>query len=310
MADGRIKSVLVCGFLGAGKTSFLTALLKSDVFAGRRVALLVNEFGTLPVDGAILPKGDYHLAEINRGSIFCACVKGDLIKAMDAIAREIKPEWLLIETTGLAEPSDFAALLLTDYLKNSFVESSTICVADALNFPKLSRGLPAISMQVRVADIILLNKCDLVDEAAQDAVEKALKELNPSAEIIRTRDGVLPISKPEELVRNAASPLDDAKLHLCKAPPENTDKLELRSIRPVPKEAFYKFLDSRRDRILRAKGVVDFGDSKRFIDVVNGGVSSRSAEGIDLGEGGTALCVILRNFSALEFRDEFSRIFK
>ena len=312
MAEGRIKSVLICGFLGAGKTTFLAGLLKSPQFKDKRIAVIVNEFGSLHVDGAILPKGDYHLAEINKGSIFCVCVKTDLMRALDAIARDIKPEWLLIEATGLAEPSDFGALLQTEFLRKSYSKASIVCVADAVNFPKLSQILPTLSVQVRVADIILLNKCDLAQEPQILEVEEKLRKLTPSAKIVRTSNAVLPLESAEDLVFERGLDEEDANSepHLCKAPPEHTESMELRSLRPLPKARFYEFLDSCRNNIIRAKGIADFGDSRRYVEVVNGAVTAKSAEGIDLGSEGTAICIILRNMKAIDFREEFNKIFK
>ncbi len=310
MDSGRIKSVLISGFLGAGKTTLLSGLLKSPLFKGKRLALLVNEFGSLRIDGAILPKGDYHLAEINKGSIFCVCVKTDLMRALEGIARDVKPDWLLIEATGLAEPSDFGALLQTEFLRSSYSKASIVCVADALNFPKLSKILPALSIQVRVADIVLLNKCDLATEPQILEVEASLRKLSPSARIVRTENAALPLKSLDELVFE--KPDEEAlasEPHLCKAPPEHTESLELRSMRPLPKQRFYEFLDSCRNNIIRAKGIAEFDDSLRYVEVVNGTVTSKSADGIDLGTDGTAICVILRNMKASEFREEFNKIF-
>ncbi|MCK5845314.1 MAG: hypothetical protein KAG97_11445, partial [Victivallales bacterium] len=101
----KIPIVLVSGYLGAGKTTLLSRLLEGGgPLEGKSVAVLVNEFGALPVDGALLPDGDYLLTEINKGSVFCVCLKTDLIRNFEDIARNFKPDLLLMEATGIAEP--------------------------------------------------------------------------------------------------------------------------------------------------------------------------------------------------------------
>ena len=143
--ENRIQVIMASGYLGAGKTTLLSYLLTSDLFAGKKIAVLVNEFGQLPIDGALLPKGDYFLAEINKGSIFCVCVKTDLLRDLDFIAREINPDILLIEATGVAEPRDISLLMDSPFLQQKYGESLIITMVDAVNFTKLSPILPAIS---------------------------------------------------------------------------------------------------------------------------------------------------------------------
>jgi G3E family GTPase len=275
-----IPLVLLCGWLGAGKTTLLARLLASAALRGRRLAVLVNEFGKLPIDGALLPSGDYHLAEINRGSIFCICVKTDLIRDLERIGREIAPDLLLVEATGLAEVGDIAALLQSDFLRQRYRRALTVAVVDALNFPKLSRALPAIPAQVRAADLLLLNKTDLVDAASLDAVERDLRILNPSAPIRRTdhADADLPwealLATPERPPTQGTAP------HLCSGPPTETVACAFRHPAAVDRCRFYEALDRHRHRILRGKGIVDFGDARMFVEVVNGMVASRPADGL------------------------------
>ena len=169
-----ITPLLICGFLGAGKTTLLSGLLNSKNLQNKKVALLINDFGALPVDAALIPEGDHYIAKINKGNIFCVCVKTDLLKSFEYIVSEINPDYLLIEATGVAEPSDFSSLLQTDFLKENFENCSTVCVVDALNFPKLSKILTALSVQVRVADSVIINKTDLVTTVAVSEIKKAV----------------------------------------------------------------------------------------------------------------------------------------
>ncbi|MFZ5828630.1 MAG: GTP-binding protein, partial [Planctomycetota bacterium] len=103
---------LLTGCLGAGKTSALNHLLREPALAGRRVALLVNEFGELGIDGKLVEAEGVPLYELNRGSLFCACIRHDAVAALKAIALKVDPELLLVEATGLADPADLEQWLL------------------------------------------------------------------------------------------------------------------------------------------------------------------------------------------------------
>ena len=311
MENLGISTVLICGFLGAGKTTLLSHLLRDSSFSGKKIAVLVNEFGKLPVDGALLPEGNHYLAEINKGSIFCVCVKTDLIRDLEYIAREVKPEVVLIEATGLAEPGDFTSLLQTDYLRREYRRSSTVCVVDALNFPKLSTIMPAVSVQVKVADVLLINKIDLAEPEEIEKVAGELKKLNPGAKQFRTVNCEFPVAESGITAGSEKPERTDSGYHLCTAPPANTESCEIRQLEPLPKLAFFEFLDKFRNRIIRGKGVVDFGGERRFVEVINGAVSAKPVMTDKIAPGvGTAMSLILRNLSALEFQYEFGKIAK
>ncbi len=311
MDSPGIRTILICGFLGAGKTTLLSYLLRDSSFSGKRIAVLVNEFGKLPVDGALLPEGDHYLAEINKGSIFCVCVKTDLIRDLEYIAREVKPEVVLIEATGLAEPGDFTSLLQTDYLRREYRRSATVCVADALNFPKLATIMPTVSAQVKVADVVLINKTDLAETEQVDEVAGELKKLNPGAKQFRTVNCEFPVGESGIMAGVERTAGADSGYHLCTEPPENTESCEIRRIEPLPKATFFEFLEKYRNQIIRGKGVVDFGGERRFVEVINGMVSVKPVMTDKIAPGaGTAMSLILRNLSALEFQYQLDKIAK
>ncbi len=267
-----ITPLLICGFLGAGKTTLLSDLLNSKILQNKKVALLINDFGALPVDAALIPEGDHYIAKINKGNIFCVCVKTDLLKSFEYIVSEINPDYLLIEATGVAEPSDFSSLLQTDFLKENFENCSTVCVVDALNFPKLSKILTALSVQVRVADSVIINKTDLVTTSAVSEIKKSVAEVNPTAEIFEAVKCKIDFDK---IFDKKIKSIEKGSANLCKTTPEYTETYEFRSNSKISKIEFYEFLNEFRNDILRAKGVVDFNGELFFVEVVNGVVSSR-----------------------------------
>jgi len=292
---------MLSGYLGAGKTTLLSYLLTHKELEGKRIAVLINEFGQLPIDGALLPAGDYSLAEINKGSIFCICVKTDLLKNLEEIAREFNPDILLIEATGVAEPRDISALLSTDFLKDTYSESRVITVVDALNFPKLATILPALSAQVAAADIILLNKTDIVDSEGIKSRECEIRKLNPSAIIHKTVKTMFEFSL-SELFGNSPEKSGEEGLSLCSTSPADIDNCELRSNKTFNRMKFYNSLEQLRHNILRGKGVVDFGKDRKYVEVVNGTIFSRPAETVNFDcEFRTAMSFVLHNVSPENF---------
>jgi len=297
----KIPIIMLSGYLGSGKTTLLSYLLQHKELQGKRIAVLINEFGQLPIDGALLPEGDYSLSEINKGSIFCICVKTDLLKNLESIAREFNPDILLIEATGVAEPRDISALLSTDFLKDTYSESRVMTVVDVLNFHKLATILPALSAQVAAADVILINKTDIVEPEAIDQTECEIRKLNSSAIMHRTVKTEFPFSL-SELFRNSAEKSAGMDFSLCSESPADIDNCELRSDKPFSRMKFYDSLEGYRHNILRGKGVVDFGKDKKYVEVVNGTIFSRPAESVNFDcEFRTAMSFVLHDITPENF---------
>lgn len=106
---GMIPTIILTGFLGVGKTTLLNRLI--DHYRSRRTVLLLNEFGTIGIDGALLRQGNYTKVELNKGSLFCICVRTDFIMEVERIANEIRPDFLIVEATGLADTSEMEKML-------------------------------------------------------------------------------------------------------------------------------------------------------------------------------------------------------
>jgi G3E family GTPase len=288
-----VDSVLLTGFLGAGKTTLLQFLLDHELFAGKKIAVLVNEFGKLRIDGALLPPGDHFLTEINNGSIFCSCVKGSLIESLENTAREFKPDLMLIEATGLAEPTDVTALFQTDFLRTAYRRPLVIAVADAVNFPKLKNILPALTAQVKVADIILVNKCDLAASGEPEKVEKMLREINSHAKIYHTEHCRFPL----ELSEKSSTESPDMTVSELGIAPEAVENYELRWSGKIDRNEFYNVMEEYRTNILRAKGLVKFPDRTIYFESVNGILSSKPASFTLDAVPETAMSFVLRGIS-------------
>lgn len=164
-----IELYLISGFLGSGKTTFLKQLLEQD--SSKRVGVIVNEFGSIGIDGQVLQKKDLKLIEINNGSIFCACLKGEFVKTLiDFLEEPI--DVLFVEASGMADPSSMKNLLeqLTVLLEkrpeinHQYAYKGSICLIDAYRFMKFCDMFQPVINQVKKSSLVILNKIDEVSE--------------------------------------------------------------------------------------------------------------------------------------------------
>ncbi len=162
-----IPVYLLTGYLGSGKTTLLNHLLSDPQLAGQRIALIVNEFGALGVDGQLVSGADGQVFELSRGSLFCACIRTDFARALEQIADDVQPDLVLAEATGVAATSDLVGFFDMAHGQSRFRVQANVCIVDSLNFTKVLPYLKAASAQVVSADGIVINKSDLMDEPGQ-----------------------------------------------------------------------------------------------------------------------------------------------
>lgn len=183
-----IDIYLITGFLGAGKTTLMKNLIKG--FQNSKTAIIVNEFGKEGVDGTILKREGMVVEEISNGSIFCVCRSDRFIDAL-LKAKELDVEYVFVESSGLADPFGMPKIIsvLEKLAPQRFHYSGSICVVDSKNFYKVYETAVAIKHQVQGADLILINKVDMVKPQEIEKIEKTINELNRHAEIIKTSYG-------------------------------------------------------------------------------------------------------------------------
>ena len=176
---------LITGFLGSGKTTFLSNILK-ELAPSHKVAVIQNEFASTGIDGKELQQRvpGFKLIEINNGSVFCVCQLSNFKQTLLKLVSEYAPEQIFLEASGLADPISVVELLQVDGLKELVSLGQIISLVDAANFFKGLNGLVRFKHQVMVADKVILNKTDLADEATLSAIKKEVKQLNPFAEIM------------------------------------------------------------------------------------------------------------------------------
>lgn len=181
-----IKLFLFTGFLGAGKTTFLQRVI--DGLQGHKIGIIMNEFGSISVDGTLLREQGMDVCELNNGSVFCSCMKGDFIEALVNYS-QLPIEYLFVESSGMADPSNVESLLndVIGYAKGDCYEyCGAICVIDAVNFLDEFDVLMPIERQILAASYIVINKTDLVGKDTIETIEGIVTRLNPLARVVKT----------------------------------------------------------------------------------------------------------------------------
>ena len=189
-----IPVTVITGFLGAGKTTLLNRILSEN--HGKRIAVIENEFGEIGIDHQLVIQSDEEIFELNNGCICCR-VRGDLIRILAKLRqRRDKFDSVLIETTGMADPGPVAQTFFTDEeVKESFRLDGIVTVVDAKHVELHFDDMREVREQIGFADVILLNKEDLVPPQEFVKLEERIRKMNPMAKLYRTQDAAIDLDK-------------------------------------------------------------------------------------------------------------------
>ena len=256
----RTPITLVTGPLGSGKTTLLRHILATRP---TKIAIVMNEFGEIAIDTKVIEGKNVRIAELGGGCVCCSLL-GEFEAAVTEIIKKIAPEIIVVETTGLAEP-EALVFNIQEALPECRLDG-VVSVIDAdmlVRFPELGH---TTRLQIEGADILLLNKIDLVDAKQIEALERKLREINPSAAIIRTERCQI---DPELLFGIQQS--REKKI----APPRHEHQLEFESFtfssgKTFSRDCFEHFADTLPANVIRAKGFVCFPDSVQLFNFVAG----------------------------------------
>nr|WP_319573651.1 GTP-binding protein [uncultured Draconibacterium sp.] len=182
MEDGRILVTIITGFLGAGKTTLLNNLIKQ--YPKKKFAIIENEFGEIGIDGGLIVGSDENIFELSNGCICCSLNEGFYETIEKLLDSQYEFNHLLIETTGIADPdSIIQAFLSSESIQLHFRIDSVICLADCANMEDLIDEEPEVRKQLALADVVLLNKADIVQSGYLKELEKLIGGINPMASI-------------------------------------------------------------------------------------------------------------------------------
>jgi G3E family GTPase len=269
----QVPVTVLTGYLGAGKTTLLNRILSEN--HGKKYAVVINEFGELGVDNDLVVDADEEVFEMNNGCI-CCTVRGDLIRIVGGLMkRRNKFDGIIIETTGLANPAPVAQTFFVDEgVKAKARLDAIITVVDAKHLPARLADSHEAEDQIAFADVIVLNKTDLVTPEELDAVEATIRGINKFAVIHRTERASLPI---DQLLNRGAF---DLQRILARDPEflngenehehnEDITSLSFEVSQPIDPEKFNAWigllLQDKGQDLLRTKGILSYRhENRRF----------------------------------------------
>ena len=293
---GKIPVTVLTGYLGAGKTTLLNRILSEP--HGKKYAVIVNEFGEIGIDNDLVVGADEEVFEMNNGCI-CCTVRGDLVRILDGLMRRKgKFDAIIVETTGLADPAPVAQTFFIDENVGRRTKlDAVVTVADAKWLKDRLKDAPEAKNQIAFADVILINKTDLVSADELGDVEARIRSINPYAKLHKTERAKIPL---DQVLDRKAFDLDrildiepdflagDGHDHdhdhhhehghehhhghggLKHYHDEDMKSVSLKSEKPLDPDKFFPWVQNlvqiEGPNILRCKGILSFkNDDERFV---------------------------------------------
>ncbi len=277
----RTKLYILTGFLGSGKTTVLLELVKK--LSGHRIGIIQNEIGKLSIDGAILRNDDIQMVELNRGSIFCTCLKLNFVNALCEMGKQ-DFEYLFVESSGIGDPSNVEEILEAAEVAaggRQYDFAGAICFVDSVNFLEQLEDLEAVHRQLKHCHMAVITKTDLVECEQIKVLGDKIREINPTCRIQTSVMGRMDYGFLEE----------DLMIYQWAEGEESTNSAETKPktllLEPegeVNKEKLLAFLDNVIPDVYRMKGFCEIqGEGWTQVDVVGNRVDLKKIEEIENG---------------------------
>ncbi|MBN1117642.1 MAG: ATP/GTP-binding protein [Bacteroidales bacterium] len=259
---------LVTGFLGSGKTTFVKELIN---FFGekKKLGIIQNEFAPANFDGIELKRHTnthFDLLEVNNGSVFCVCLLSSFIPSLKKFVTSYEPDLVFMEASGLSDPVSVGEIFNSKEILNSGIYlAGIICIVDAVNYLKLENFQMRMVHQVQIANLVVINKADLVNDINE--ISKKIKEINPHAEIEATSYCNLNLEKYFNEEPNTYNPVTPV---FCLSA-EDMGRPQIfssvfKTVKSLKELNFETFINHIKDKVFRLKGYV-YLDSGRTISV-------------------------------------------
>lgn len=252
----KIPFHIISGFLGSGKTTFLKRIIE-QYSAEKKIGIIQNEFAPSNIDGAELKKSgeDFNLLEINNGSVFCVCLLGDFVHSLAKFIDEYKPDIVIIEASGLSDTTSITEIVSAGSLAEKIYLASNWCIVDAQNFAKVGVMKRRVSHQLRMADVVVVNKTDLL-EGGLEPIENEIKKINPFAEMKQSSYCAIDF----ELGNSAVNKFYFGEVKTMPRPDINS--MVIKTARQVSKASLQLFLKEWALKAYRIKGFVKLAENK------------------------------------------------
>lgn len=273
--DKKLNLYVLTGFLGSGKTTVLLRLL--DVLKDKKVGVIQNEFGKIGVDGTIIKRDNIEMIEINKGSIFCSCLKISFAEALAEMSK-MDLDYVFVESSGLADPSNIEEILEgVEVLDHgaTYDLKGVLCLIDGVNFIDQLEDLETVNRQLKHCHMAIINKVDLTCEEELKNVIEQVREVNPICDIETCSFGEFSMDFLErDLLKNKWAESEESTNTIDNKPKSLT--MNFNGVVNIDK--FQEFLNIIKTDSYRIKGFFNFEEGWKQVDVVGKKIDYKECE--------------------------------